>query len=168
MSGNLSEKSRIKMRNPEIWEWEIGKSGNLGVGNREIRKCGLPKSRNPEMWAPEIEKSGNVGSRNREILETGVRKRGNPGNRGLKTGKSGKPGQLEGTFGPDLAQPAPKWGTFWSKLPRGPDKTGQGPADSPARPQKRQICPPPGGVYILGSGGRFGPAIYGETYRKSP
>ncbi len=48
------------MRNPEIWEWEIGKSGNLGVGNREIRKCGLQKSRNPEMWAPGIKKSGNV------------------------------------------------------------------------------------------------------------
>jgi len=144
------------MKSQKIWEWEIEKSGNMEAGNREIRKWGLPKSRNPE-------KSGNVGSRNREI-------RGNPGKRGpwgLQNGEIRKTGPVGGHFLGQIWPNRPQSGALSGlSCPRaGQDRPG--PADSPRGPRNGQICLPLG-VYILGSGGRFGPAIYGETYRKSP
>jgi len=130
-----------------MWAPEIEKSGNVGSRNREIRK-------NLEMWAPEIEKSG-------EIRENGVPE-------ASKTGKSGKTGSPRppkrgnpenraswgALSGPDLDQPAPKWGTFWFKLPEGRSGPAR-PRGQPVRPRNGQICPPPWGVYILGSGGSF-------------
>jgi len=145
------------MKSQKIREWEIEKSGNVGSRNREIRKCGLPKPRNPE-------KSGNVGSGNREI-------RGNPGKRGprgLQNGEIRKTGPVGGHFLGQIRTNRPQSGAlFGLSCPRaGQDRPG--PRTAREAPETVKYALPPGGVYILGSGGRFGPAIYGETYRKSP
>jgi len=143
------------LRNPEMWAPEIEKSGNVGSRNREIRK-------NLEMWAPEIEKSG-------KIWKCGLWKSRNPGKSG-KTGSAGPPkrGNPENRaswgalFGPDLAQPAPKWGTFWFRLPEGRSGPAR-PRGQPARPPKRSNMPSPwGGVYIRIGGSFWACNIWGN------
>jgi len=113
------------------------------------------------MWAPEIEKSGNVGSRNREIRKCELPESRNPGNPIRKTWKSGKPGQLGALSGPDLAQPAPKWGTFWFKLPEGRSGPAR-PEDSPRGPETVKYALPLGGVYIRIGGSFWACNIWGN------
>jgi len=101
------------------------------------------------MWAPEIEKSGKLGSKNREIWE--IRKTGQVGGALLCQIWHNRPqsGALSGIDYPRAGQDRP------------------GPADGPQDPKKSRPRLPWGGVYIR-IGGCFGPAIYGETYRKCP
>jgi len=91
------------------------------VGNREIWKSGGWKSRN------------RVG--NREIRKSRSGKTRNLGNVVHKIEKSGILDKLGGTFGPGLAQPAPKWALSGIDYPRaGQDRPG--PADGPQDPKK--------------------------------